>query len=1607
MAEIDWTKFVMPEEPEAQAQEDEIDWTAYVKPEKKSKPKQPRTFNPNLQPTDEDLKLTALEKIAKFAGPAIAQTSRFGAAVPASGGKLYGAAGSIVDLLTSAATGGVPRLEPNPVSQALYKKAKEGKELSEKMAAPAKEFADTKLQRAIQDVGQGGMEWGLELPAISKAGLPLYSGLTARGEAKASGASDAEADLSGLGGVVSGAGTHALFGLGGELPGKVLPKAATAATMGLLTKLGGGSWEETGKEMFMAGALTKGKDKRPGPTVTSTSPKFSEKVPSKPAELEASPAGRVIGQGEAVIPTEPLVKEVKAPEKGASGVEPPTVTRQDVAERPSTAKDKGLSIEELRRTPEVVLDDKLNVKYSGTEGDQGVANLKPNETSYRRNAQTGEWEQFGRGRTAPVTDTAILDTLNKAKPKAQEMKVGEFVAEKDVVIRDAEGNPVEIPAGEVWKKRPAADPEYSMIEDGEPALVKNKDIDIALKKSMPVPAGTKAAVETERKISQVVNVEPTKSKPNTVGTFTKEFGKENALELAKDFAEYNVRDPNRAPEELARDGIENTINKLINKDPRDWDEYDFLKANKIRETAPRLSVGEMRQNTRLLEIMKRSKEGWSARGKELQAAAEVNPIDNPIRAAERITKEIINKAPRLKGKQIDAENKTKRIKEKINDINKETIKKKLPEIVKNVKKLIPRLSYRGNEKVIEDGYKQNVFDFVMDWWKKNPSKRYKIAQHPKTAAEILEQRVSNRFDPLKTPSEQAVLIRDMVNTVYDSIKSTLPEMETATIDRRQININTLKARISRSTEYSAALTNAQRLLKTKYAKNQEALKALDGLFNADLLKPATDKIIDSLIKKELDFSGVKISELIRKHYTEVDKTGKNLAEKIMDGLELNETDAAAAARYIHNGFDVLTRNAKSKVLENMLGKNRQPKGEKDLTQKIIELSNVGALNESQFADIVAKKIGVPVLTPEHMVELSKQSERVQLANGEAKIDEIGKLYAMLYPDVPKTRWQKAWDVRVLGMLFNAKTVERNMFGQGFDTIATSFAKDTIGVTADKWIANRLSKVIGEPPQRTMVKTDWGYIVNQGVKSGKMGVSDVKKRIDTTKARIEYLTGTKLGKEADKFGLGKDEWKPGSLMDKVQKGVAVGLQVPDRMFQEAVYWESYLNQIKALGPKGKVALSPETRQNISAQAWSEASQITYRKMNKFSTAIVDLQKKMGPIGKLLLTFPKVASNIVYTGAYKYSPVGLGVGLNKARKFIKSGGTALDRSGKPMNQRQISFDIARGGIGSSVTLLGMLLGYLGTATAARDSDQNVQLTKEAIGEQPGSIRLFGHTVRVDWIQPLSIPLELGVQIGAALKNKKNGADLLESATDVLMGAATAIVDQPLFTGLQRAVSVGGKSPGEKAFRAAGSIATAAAASWIPTLSGQARQAIDPYQRQLNRKFGEGAGNSLKSFGFAAAALVANKVPFISTLLEKRKNIFGQDIKYHQSGNLLFDVLDRFLNPAIISDLKKEPGIDFVLQLNRDKPSDMSEKPLPRRTDKTEYIKQDGVKYFFTPDQKSQYQELVGQAVYDYINEYYNEKQGENKTVEEQIKEIYGEISRIGNEKREELLDEMSKE
>ncbi len=628
---MDYTQFgIEPDEKETKP-----DYTQFgVVPEKKKK------FNPDLQPTDEWLKPTALEKIAKVVGPAIAQTARLGAQVPKSGANLYAGAGSIADLLGVMATGGVPRLEENKVSKLLYEQARKGKELSEKMAAPAREFAETPAERVIQDVGAGGFGLAMEVPFISKAGLPAYSGLTSYGEAKSSGANNEDAAIAGLGGVVQGAGTHALFGLGGELPGQVLPRAATATAMGAITKAGGGSWEDVGREAVMAAALTKGKpSERPGPTVTSQSAqdKFSEKVSDKPIKLEAPKSEGPTVTSQSKDTQAPEIAPPGATSKGKLG---PIV--EETAKSPAEKEvahggvnEGKVGIEVISRAPEVVVN-KDGSTTAGKLGDEGVIRTYKNGgTAYRRVAGNEDvWESFGKGPSREIADPELIAKLNAAGPSRR------YVEQQENVISEAELPTAEERAALGIKEIPASKKIQSPV-------------DVELTDVVPPPVQ-----EPGQGIRQTVTNSLTKELGLRVDEYV---GKEKFYDKEKKSDWWDA-----AANRIKNDGVNPALTRLLNTEQFD----------KVDVTEGRILLRELREqggrDADIAALAQKMAVQGSEMGRGLAAWQNFDVLKNPEVIAAKIFREakkkLGNKTPQLTPEMIkilgdmarDAENLTGR-----------------------------------------------------------------------------------------------------------------------------------------------------------------------------------------------------------------------------------------------------------------------------------------------------------------------------------------------------------------------------------------------------------------------------------------------------------------------------------------------------------------------------------------------------------------------------------------------------------------------------------------------------------------------------------------------------------------------------------------------------------------------------------------------------------------------------------------------------------------------------------------------------------------------------------------------------------------------------------
>lgn len=156
----------------------------------------------------------------------------------------------------------------------------------------------------------------------------------------------------------------------------------------------------------------------------------------------------------------------------------------------------------------------------------------------------------------------------------------------------------------------------------------------------------------------------------------------------------------------------------------------------------------------------------------------------------------------------------------------------------------------------------------------------------------------------------------------------------------------------------------------------EKLSSLDQQINPKL-------ITENAIKD----SDLNISELVKKHYSEVDEAKKSLTDKLVSESGLQEQDAKDLAKQIEKEFDKIATKKKRDFLNKKisnLAKSLQPKQarkKQQLHEKIIEMTNQRVLTSREFDELYAEAFDLPKLTPEQTAKLTDLANKVQTAKG--------------------------------------------------------------------------------------------------------------------------------------------------------------------------------------------------------------------------------------------------------------------------------------------------------------------------------------------------------------------------------------------------------------------------------------------------------------------------------------------------------------------------------------------------------------------------------------------------------------------------------------------------
>jgi hypothetical protein len=186
--------------------------------------------------------------------------------------------------------------------------------------------------------------------------------------------------------------------------------------------------------------------------------------------------------------------------------------------------------------------------------------------------------------------------------------------------------------------------------------------------------------------------------------------------------------------------------------------------------------------------------------------------------------------------------------------------------------------------------------------------------------------------------------------------------------------------------------------RSKLEKLQEMADAIDAATGNDafnqilndykaILAQELDKLVaymatEAGVKKGLKEMNVKISDLIKKHYSEVEATKQDLVDKFVNEAGLTGAEADVLADKVQTEFEKIVKERKESAIKRYMPRKGEPSKKKEAFEKLVEASNLGAVTEAMVNDALAESLGIEGLSAEDAKNIQDLANKVQEAETE-------------------------------------------------------------------------------------------------------------------------------------------------------------------------------------------------------------------------------------------------------------------------------------------------------------------------------------------------------------------------------------------------------------------------------------------------------------------------------------------------------------------------------------------------------------------------------------------------------------------------------------------------
>jgi hypothetical protein len=326
--------------------------------------------------------------------------------------------------------------------------------------------------------------------------------------------------------------------------------------------------------------------------------------------------------------------------------------------------------------------------------------------------------------------------------------------------------------------------------------------------------------------------------------------------------------------------------------------------------------------------------------------------------------------------------------------------------------------------------------------------------------------------------------------------------------------------------------------------------------------------------------------------------------------------------------------------------------------------------------------------------------------------------------------------------------------------------------------------------------------------------------------------------------------------------------PDVAFSSAHFADSVnLNSMKlAKGNKTKAGeimldsmrLEPQTPEGLilRTQGILDAQKATWTDTSWASRVSEGIRKILNDVsgdaraGDYLLPFIKTPANVIATGM-DYAGMGVPKALYRTFKAFKSGDL-----GSKEYMHNVVRDLVRAGLGlTGAVIVASLLDdddFVGAYDPARAQIESLRNSNE------NSIRIGGKWISTDWLGPLAVPVT--AMMYARKYGKTNAERTFQYSKGVLASALNIPGVSDVYDTVKSSAYKKNQSLEEMTGATMDYISSQIYSRLIPSFFSDVSKAVDPNLRQSVKGI-----ESIKS-----------KVPFWSTTLPVKKNIFGEEMK-----------------------------------------------------------------------------------------------------------------------------------